>query len=138
MVLGKFPQIKLACYERLKFKTFIMAKDLTENQLRDYRKYYVDKPDSSFNPDRSRQVVNNTIAKYEKKRAEKEKAWIDQFAERADAVASYLIHLNTSKTTSLETYFGRRFLAYLRGQQIVQKIKRLKDGRKIITLDEVV
>lgn len=112
--------------------------NLTKSQKEDYRRYYVDKPDSSFNPKRSREVVNRSIEKYEKKRKAQEKAWVDKFAERADAVASYLIHLNNAKTTSLETYFGRRFLAYLRGQQIVQKIKRLKDGRKVITLDEVV
>lgn len=94
-----------------------------DNQTRDYQKFYVVKPDSNFNPDKNKKIVEDSIKKYEKKRLDQRKNYIEQLSERADAVYSYLKHMDRGHSTPIEKYFGKRTLAYLRGQKIVQTIR---------------
>ena len=122
---------------------------LTENQKRDYAKYYVANPDSTFSPQRNKEIVEGTIEKYELKRKKQHNVFIESLKERVNATVSLffsnkgICHRCPSGFTglcphnTLERYFGRKYLAYLQGQRIIQKIKRLSNGQQIITLEEV-
>lgn len=88
------------------------------------KKFYLDSPDMGFSPERNKAIVDKTIAKYEAMRALRRKLFNDQLAERTDAIASYLAGgEGAHKGRSLERYFGRRYLAYLRGEEIVDEIR---------------
>ncbi len=88
------------------------------------KKFWPDKPDPGFSPEQNKQIVDKTIAKYEARRRAKQKKIGEQLAERADAIASYLAGgQGAHKGRSLERYFGRRYLAHLRGEDIVDEVR---------------
>jgi len=102
------------------------------------RRFWPKDPEPGFSPERNKKVIADSIKKYEKMRAKKLKEFDRGLAERADAVASFLTrHGRFSMTPSkgplfantLERYFGKRYLAKLRGQEIVDKLKRIGDPR---------
>jgi hypothetical protein len=95
----------------------------TKNQIRDHKKFFKDRPDDGFSPERNKSVVDGTIRKYEQMRAKRKKQFDEQVRERSDAVAQYLKHLVNGKSTTVEKYFGRRELARLRGQRILQELR---------------
>ena len=99
-----------------------MAK-LTDNQLKDYKRYYVDNPGSGFSPERNSYIVEKTIKETDKAIRDRKKAYQDKVAERSEAVASYIKYLDKGGGFSAEKYFGRRNLAHLRGQKIIETIK---------------
>lgn len=87
-------------------------------QKADYDRYFVKHP-KDFSPTRNKTIVEQTIKDYEAMRIKKAKQFDDHYAERADAVITYLRSLDRGgATSSLEKYFGKRMLAHLRGQQI--------------------
>jgi hypothetical protein len=89
-------------------------------------KYIPKDPEPGFSPERNKRIIEDTIQKYEKTRARKLKEFQDNLAERSDAVATYLTsRYMGSSPTAMERYFGRRNLAYLRGDQIREKLQRL-------------
>jgi hypothetical protein len=96
---------------------------LTENQLRDYRKYYVDAPDSDFSPERNAYIVEKTIKETDNAIKQRKKEYAQKVAERSEAVASYIKYLDKGGGSAAEKYFGRRNLAHLRGQKILQTIR---------------
>jgi len=110
---------------------------LTKRQEKDYKKWFKYEGDPGFSPERNNQVIEDSIKAYEAYSKLLSNKFTDELKERVHAAASYLLHLGRGKTTKLENYFSRQYLAYLQGQRIVQKAKRLKDGRRIITLEEI-
>ena len=88
------------------------------------RKFWPDKPDPGFSPDRNKFVIESTIKKYEAMRAKKLKEFREGVAERAYAIASYLTsRYGAHSSTPIQRYFGKRYLAELRGQNIINKLK---------------
>ncbi len=88
------------------------------------KKFWQDKPDPGFSLERNRQIVERTIAKYEAMRRLKQKQFNEQLDERTDAIASYLAGgEGAHRGRSLERYFGRKYLAHLRGEDIVNEIR---------------
>ncbi len=94
--------------------------DTSENA--DYRKYFIESGESGFSPARNKQIVTNSIKKYEAKRAQNAKSYAEQVAERIDAVSHYL-RSRVAMGTPLEKYFSRKELAHLRGQKIMEEIR---------------
>lgn len=95
------------------------------------RKFWIDKPEVGFNPDKNKRIINETIKKYEANRRKKMMAFKDGLAERTDAVATYLTgRYGLHKATPAERYFGKRYLAYLRGENIVENIRRVKTDQQ--------
>ena len=94
------------------------------NQVRpEDKKYILNTPDAGFSPERNKAIIENSIKEYEAMRAKKLKDQVDQYAERADAVVTYLKSLNKGGMESnMEKYFGKKNLAYLRGQEIREKL----------------
>jgi hypothetical protein len=80
-------------------------------------------------------MIDDCIKENDIKAKVQHNKYTEALHERVQAAVSYLFHAS-QKSTSIENYFGRQFLAYLQGQRIVQKLKRLRDGRKVITLEE--
>ena len=97
----------------------------------DYRRFYIKKPDGNFSPRYNEHVVETTIKKHENNLKRKRKEMVDAIAERSDAVATYLTSLRFSESP-VEQYFGKRELARLRGEKIVQ---HLRNG--VVTFEEI-
>ena len=90
----------------------------------DYKRYYKEAGDPGFNPSRNKAVIDKSIKKYEAMRRRKLAEHQDKLRERTDAVAQYLTSQHGAGSNKpVEKYFGKRTLAYLRGESIVGEIK---------------
>jgi hypothetical protein len=87
------------------------------------KKFVLDIPDKGFSPQRNKQVIENSIRKYEAMRAEKMKAFGEGVAERSEAVTSFWHHINQGKHNDIDRYFGPKMLAKLRGADIVDELR---------------
>lgn len=89
------------------------------------QKFWPKNPDPDFNPARNKLIIEGTIRKYEATRKRKMEEFSDQVKERTDAVASWLTSRKGAESSkSLDQYFGSRHLAYLRGKEKVDEIRR--------------
>lgn len=84
-------------------------------------KYVGVEPDPGFDPKHNEKTIAEVIKKNEVLFARKERKRKESIKERASAIASYV--KNTKDNTTPEEYFGKKTLAYLRGQQIVERMK---------------
>lgn len=100
-------------------------------------KYFVEDGDIGFNPERNKAIIEGTIKKYEKTVKAKRRSYEDKIMERSDALATYFRSRMAEGSTPVEKYFGKKALTHLRGQRILQRIKRLRDGARVITLEEI-
>ena len=96
--------------------------DITKNQRRDQAKYYLNIPEYGFSPTRNKMIVENSIKKYEAMRRKQKEKLRDPYAERADAVVSYLRFADRKPGYELEKYFSKSYLAYLRGVDILREM----------------
>lgn len=97
--------------------------NLTKAQKEDYQKFYVAKGDPGFSPDRNKATIEACIKKHERNLIRKRKDYIEQIRERSDAVASYFRSQAADSGRPIEQYLGKRNLARLRGEQILNTIK---------------
>lgn len=82
--------------------------------------------DPGFDPDYNARVIEESIKAMDAMIIKKEHEHDEAVKERASAVATFLKSSERGgKTSNLDDYFGRRHLAYLRGQEVMA---RLKDG----------
>lgn len=88
---------------------------------RDY-KYIVAEGDEGFSPERNKSVVEGTIKKMDALIARKRREYKNELGERVDAVAQYVQHMKWSNKPA-DKYFGRRWMAYLRGEQLINRIR---------------
>ena len=93
-----------------------------ENIKRDYNKFYIENP-KDFSPEKNKYIVEKTIKKYEQKKIQSYKKFTNELRERTHAIACYLKHLNSGKSTKLEKYFGVKELTRLRGQEVINQIR---------------
>ncbi len=118
--------------------TNMIFKDLSENQERDLVIFGSKELPKGFSDDglkaHNDEVIKRTIKKYNQTRKNKVKEWENQLGERVEAVAQYVTGKMT-RTESLESYFGKNYLSYLRGKKIrailidrIHKIYRLVEG----------
>ena len=94
-------------------------------QQADRQRFFNTDPDG-FSPERNKFIIEETIRKYEATRVKKVTEVVDHYAERADAVVSFIKSVDAGKGAqgNLEKYFGKQMLAYLRGQQIRDKLMK--------------
>jgi len=97
---------------------------------KDYLRYFNKKP-VGFSPEWNKHVIDTTIKEYEDNRKRRAKEFNDQIRERAEAVASYLEYLDRGYVSSVEKYFGKKVLAHLRGEDVINQIKG--SGKQIIS-----
>ena len=81
-------------------------------------------PDSDFSPEHNQRVLDATIQKGEMLHRAQKASFIKGLRERTGAVADYVQSLKMGGSNSnINKYFGKRHLAYLRGQEILEKLK---------------
>jgi hypothetical protein len=102
---------------------------------KDY-KFIVEKGEPGFSPERNKQVIENSIRKYDLAVAKKRKEWKEQTAERVDAIVSFL-KAEVASNNPLSHYFGKRWIAYLRGEHLLDDIyqKRLEMDTNRLYMD---
>lgn len=108
-------------------------KNLPKVDKKDW-KYMTANADPTFSPERNKRIIDKTIKNYEAMLLKKERMFTEGLAERTDAAAYYVKHLQKGKSTPAEKYFGRRTLAYLRGKFLLD---RLKDQLTVIKGNKV-
>jgi len=96
---------------------------ITENQKKDYNKFFDHKADASFVARHNKDVVDEVIKETIATSLRKSKEYTEKIKERSDAVATYLKSVASGKEKSVDKYFGKKNLAHLRGQRIVEVIK---------------
>jgi len=84
-------------------------------------KFVPSNPDPGFSPERNKSVIEGTIKKYERVRAQKMKKWREGVAERSDALAQYFTSPKFL-STPFGKYFGKKWMAYLRGEQALKEV----------------
>lgn len=106
--------------------------DNTSISKEDYR-FYVDKPDPNFSPERNKAIIQETIVNTTKFFKTKNKAIQDSLGERVDILASYANHTLAGKneTKTLEQYLGRHLYTQIVGEKILQKVRLLKEADKL-------
>lgn len=77
--------------------------------------------DPDFSPEHNKRVMDEVLRKNAVLFARKERERKLKAQERSSAIASYV--KNTHDNSTPEEYFGRKHLTYLRGQQIVERLK---------------
>ena len=101
----------------------------TKNEKRDIAVYYKEEGDEGFSPERNKAIIENSIKKYEAKRKAQADKMVDKYGERADAVVSYIRAVDRGMTPSIESYLGKKYLAYLRGQELLAEM-RIRNAKK--------
>ena len=87
-------------------------------------KYVRVDPDPNFDPKHNEAVIEKAIKDNEKLVKARNRESLEGVKERHNALAIYLKSLNQGgKATNYEKFFGKKYLAYLRGKEIVEKIK---------------
>src|SRR3990167_2451312 len=82
-------------------------------------------PDPGFSEEHNRAVIAKTLNDSERDRRKQKRDYSENLAERTSALAKYLKSVETGRGESdITKYFGRRKLAELRGEFIVDKLKR--------------
>lgn len=95
------------------------------------QKFFIEKGDPGFNPDRNKFIIDWTIKRAEEQKAARDKAFKDDIAERSDALATYFrSRAAESTSTPIDKYFGKKTLAHLRGMKIAEVIKTKLAGRE--------
>ena len=88
-------------------------------------KYVKIDPDPDFDPEHNKQVIEKTIKDNEKLVTRRTNESLEKIKERHNALAIYLRSLNQGgKATDHEKFFGKKYLAYLRGKEIMDSIKQ--------------
>jgi len=100
------------------------------------RKFWPSSPEPGFSVERNKRVIEGTIKKYEKHRAKIMANFEDNLRERTDAAIQYLMGGGgAARSKSVEKYFGKTQLAYLRGEDIRNKL--MQERMSVITKPEV-
>lgn len=95
--------------------------DLVEKQ--DLKYVNVD-PDPDFDAKRNESIIEATVKATDKLILQKRREAMEKVGERISAVGTYVQGISQGRTsTNRERFFGKKYLAYLRGYEIMEKIK---------------
>jgi hypothetical protein len=88
-------------------------------------KYVSVDPDPNFDPEHNQRVIEQTIRDNDKLVKSRIGVFDEKAKERTNAVATYLRSISQGgKSTDREKFFGKKYLAYLRGQEVMDSIKQ--------------
>lgn len=105
-----------------------MSKIITGNgedmKKADHARFFNSDPVDGFSAERNKFIVEQTISDYEAMRLKKAKAQDEAYAERSDAVVTYLKVLDRGQggESNMLKFFGKKELARLQGVEIRQKL----------------
>jgi len=113
-----------------------------KKNLEFFRKYHVAE-DPNFNEKRNREIIDGTIKKNDALRRKHQREFRNELGEKIDMVASYLKSRAVDGGTPIEKYLGKRWMAKLRGEQIIRRLQdtlmvRDQDGRIIRKPGEII
>lgn len=81
-------------------------------------------PDPGFDEERNKRVIAETLEANERLRLKRQREFGSKIRERSEALSRYLDDLVKGKTSSsVEQYFGKKEIARLRGEEIIDLIK---------------
>lgn len=80
-------------------------------------------PDPNFSASHNRNVVDEVIRETEALNRKKKREFREGMGERSSAAAQYLKSVDQGNSAQPEKYFGKKYLAYLRGVEILEKLK---------------
>lgn len=96
--------------------------------LKEDNKFVLDRADGGLDDEalskKNKDVVERTIKKYELMRARKKKRFSDSLGERIEALSFYMTSDKNIKPAN--RYFGRRMMAYLRGESVLDEVYQRK------------
>ncbi len=96
------------------------------------KRFYVQKPDPSFNPTRNKQVIEETIRETTQFFTTINKAFSDEVSRRAEIVSDYgNYRLNMGGEKTAEQYLGKRLMSELIGEKILSKVRVLEASNKM-------
>lgn len=80
--------------------------------------------DPDFDPEHNKRVIAEVNAANDELDKKKDRDHSSDVRERSNAAVSYLQNVSQGKgVTDVDKYFGKRYLAHLRGEEIVKKLK---------------
>lgn len=81
-------------------------------------------PDPDFSPKHNQEVIDYTIRRSEEQWRKKQRDFNEKVKERASAIATYAESLKMGRTNSdVKKFFGPMELAYLKGYELMDKLK---------------
>ena len=92
------------------------------NEKRDFQKFFIAKPDSTFSPERNKWVIKNSMRKHESNIKRRSREYMDRLRERSHAVRVYLDYVEGGGGKPIEMWIGKRELARLQGRRITQTV----------------
>ena len=92
-------------------------------------------PDPGFDPEKNRRVMEGVLKRTEAMHRNKRREFNVATQERGEAISHYLDHLKKRGSPGVEKFFGRRYLAYLKGREFRDELREKltvigKDGKK--------
>lgn len=97
------------------------------------RRFYQEKPEPGFSPERNERVISESIRRAQILQAQKDKKFMDDLGERAEAAEAYLRSrmgaASNDPENTIEKYLGKKNLAKLRGEKIVEELQVVSGAR---------
>lgn len=95
------------------------------------KKYYVEKPDPNFNPERNMAIVYETLKESEEFFRKLEVKYEDELDNRIDILSSYTDYRFNRGTKDFKNYAGKRLYSELIGEKILSKYRALSSVDKL-------
>lgn len=87
-------------------------------------KYVSVDPSPNFDPAHNMEVIENSIKENEELVRERNRIAEEGVKERINATAIYLRSISQGgKSTDREKFFGKKYLAYLRGKEVMEQVR---------------
>ena len=95
-------------------------------------RFFIERPDSSFSPQRNKAIINETIQETTKYFRDLEEKIDDDMRNRIDILSSYATYrLSGTGTKSFKDYVGKELRSRLIGEKILSKIKVLESADRL-------
>ena len=94
-------------------------------------KYFIEKPDSSFSPERNKAIIQETIKETEAYFKGIGKAINDNLGNRIEIFSTYATYRFNKGQKGFKDYVGKRLHSELIGEKILEKIKIAQSANKL-------
>lgn len=96
------------------------------------KKYYIEKPDPSFSPERNMAIVYETLEESNQFLTQINKVFRDDGDNRVDVLSSYSKYLFSKHgSKDFESYAGRQLYTKLVGEKILNKVKVMSIAERL-------
>lgn len=80
--------------------------------------------DPGFNPEHNARVIAEVDAWNDQMNRKRDRDFKEAAAERTNAITQYFKNVSQGRAVNgVEQYFGKRYLAYLRGEEVVRQLR---------------